>query len=66
MRKSPYRAILILVFMFFLAMGNVIKLYDRYPVRPIMVVSLVSLGMLLGAILFGLVRIALEKRNKQE
>lgn len=66
MRKSPYRPILVMLFMLFLAIGNGIKLYDRYPVRPIMVFSLISVGMLLGAILCGLGWIMKEKRDKRE
>ena len=66
MRKSPYRPILVLVFMFFLALGNGLKLYDRYPVRPIMVFSLISIGMLLGAILLGLGWIMHDKRKNKK
>jgi hypothetical protein len=49
--------------MFLLTVGNVIRLYDKYPVRPIMAVSLVTMGMLLGAIIFALVRAIREKNN---
>jgi hypothetical protein len=65
MRRSPYRPVLVLLFMFFLSLGKVINLYDRYPVRPIMVVWLISIGMLFGAILFAVGRIVIEKRKQK-
>jgi glycopeptide antibiotics resistance protein len=63
MNKSPRRVLFLLAFMFFLTAGNVARLYDKYPVRPIMAVWLVAMGMLLGALVFTLGRTVREKNN---
>jgi hypothetical protein len=66
MMKSPFRPVLLLVFMLFLTIGNVIRMYDKYPVRPIMAVWLVAMGMLFGAVIFAFVSAIREKNKRGE
>lgn len=65
MRKKRRSPLFVLIFMAFLLAFKCIEYMDKYSIRPIVAILLVSFGMLVGVIIFSSVQLAKEK-NKGE
>jgi hypothetical protein len=66
MKNKRRRPIFVLAIMACIAASNCIRLIDRYPVRPIMIVSLLSVGLLFGALIFATVQAVKAKNEEQK
>lgn len=65
MRNKRYRPLFVIAFFLCLTVFKCISLTDKYPVRPLLVVYLIALGMLIGALIFGSVQVMKEKSNSE-
>jgi hypothetical protein len=66
MRNKHRRPLFVLAFMAFLLAFNCIRLMDKYPVRPIVAVSLFAFGMLVGILIYTSVRMAKGKDGEEK